>query len=216
MMETDVQSLTVTPNTAPGYLFWKRALDICASAVGLVVLSPLFCVVALLIYREDRGKVFFSQERNGLNNRVFRMYKFRSMVANAPALRQELDPYNELDGPAFKMKDDPRITRIGAFLRRTSLDELPQLVNVLKGEMSLVGPRPLPTYETAQCNAYQMQRLLVKPGITCYWQISGRSDISFDQWIEMDLRYIRQASFWTDIRILLLTVKAVVTGKGAY
>lgn len=216
MMETDVQSLTVTANTAPGYLFWKRALDICASAVGLVVLSPLFCVVALLIYREDQGKVFFSQERNGLNNRVFRMYKFRSMVANAPALRQELDPYNELDGPAFKMKDDPRITRIGAFLRRTSLDELPQLVNVLKGEMSLVGPRPLPTYETAQCNAYQMQRLLVKPGITCYWQISGRSDISFDQWIEMDLRYIRQASFWTDIRILLLTVKAVVTGKGAY
>lgn len=216
MMETDVQPLTVTPNTSKAYLFWKRALDICASLAGLVVLSPLFLVVALLIYREDRGKVFFSQERNGRNNRVFRMYKFRSMVANAPALRQELGKYNELDGPAFKMKDDPRITRIGAFLRRTSLDELPQLVNVLKGEMSLVGPRPLPTYETAQCNAYQMQRLLVKPGITCYWQISGRSDISFDQWIEMDLRYIRQASFWTDIRILLLTVKAVVTGKGAY
>lgn len=216
MMETDVQPLTVTPNTSKAYLFGKRALDICASLAGLVVLSPLFLVVALLIYREDRGKVFFSQERNGRNNRVFRMYKFRSMVANAPALRQELGKYNELDGPAFKMKDDPRITRIGAFLRRTSLDELPQLVNVLKGEMSLVGPRPLPTYETAQCNAYQMQRLLVKPGITCYWQISGRSDISFDQWIEMDLRYIRQASFWTDIRILLLTVKAVVTGKGAY
>lgn len=216
MMETDVQPLTVTPNTSKAYLFWKRVLDICASLAGLVVLSPLFLVVALLIYREDRGKVFFSQERNGRNNRVFRMYKFRSMVANAPALRQELGKYNELDGPAFKMKDDPRITRIGAFLRRTSLDELPQLVNVLKGEMSLVGPRPLPTYETAQCNAYQMQRLLVKPGITCYWQISGRSDISFDQWIEMDLRYIRQASFWTDIRILLLTVKAVVTGKGAY
>lgn len=216
MMETDVQPLTVTPNTSKAYFFWKRALDICASLAGLVVLSPLFLVVALLIYREDRGKVFFSQERNGRNNRVFRMYKFRSMVANAPALRQELGKYNELDGPAFKMKDDPRITRIGAFLRRTSLDELPQLVNVLKGEMSLVGPRPLPTYETAQCNAYQMQRLLVKPGITCYWQISGRSDISFDQWIEMDLRYIRQASFWTDIRILLLTVKAVVTGKGAY
>lgn len=215
-METDVQPLTVTPNTSKAYLFWKRVLDICASLAGLVVLSPLFLVVALLIYREDRGKVFFSQERNGRNNRVFRMYKFRSMVANAPALRQELGKYNELDGPAFKMKDDPRITRIGAFLRRTSLDELPQLVNVLKGEMSLVGPRPLPTYETAQCNAYQMQRLLVKPGITCYWQISGRSDISFDQWIEMDLRYIRQASFWTDIRILLLTVKAVVTGKGAY
>lgn len=216
MMEADVQPLTVTPNTSPMYLFGKRALDICASLAGLVVLSPLFLVVALLIYREDRGKVFFSQERNGRNNRVFRMYKFRSMVANAPALRQELDKYNELDGPAFKMKDDPRITRIGGFLRRTSLDELPQLVNVLKGEMSLVGPRPLPTYETAQCNAYQMQRLLVKPGITCYWQISGRSDISFDQWIEMDLRYIRQASFWTDIKILLLTVKAVVTGKGAY
>lgn len=216
MTQTQVQALTVVPNNARGYRFWKRALDICASLVGLILLSPLFAVVAVLIFREDRGKVFFAQERNGLDNRVFRMYKFRTMIANAPALRQELDKYNELDGPAFKMKDDPRITKIGGFLRRTSLDELPQLVNVLKGEMSLVGPRPLPIYETAQCNDYQLQRLLVKPGITCYWQISGRSDISFDQWIEMDLRYIRQASFLTDLKILLQTVKAVVTGKGAY
>jgi lipopolysaccharide/colanic/teichoic acid biosynthesis glycosyltransferase len=144
------------------------------------------------------------------------MYKFRSMIKNAPAMRAEMEKFNELDGPAFKMKDDPRITKIGAFIRKTSIDELPQLVNVLKGEMSLVGPRPLPTYETAECNEYQLQRLLVKPGLTCYWQISGRNDISFDEWIEMDLQYIREASIWTDIKILFMTVGAVLTGKGAY
>ena len=207
---------TVQCNQNPGYLFTKRLMDIVLSLLGLVLLSPLFLVVSFLIHREDKGKVFFCQERNGLNNQVFRMYKFRSMIADAPAMREELGKYNELDGPAFKMKHDPRITKIGAFLRKTSIDELPQLFNVLKGEMSLVGPRPLPVYETAQCNAYQLQRLLVKPGITCYWQASGRSDISFDEWIEMDLRYIREASIWTDIRILFMTAGAVLAKKGAY
>lgn len=215
-MSRKVISQTVQPNQKLGYLVLKRLLDIVASLVGLVVLSPVFLVVALLIYKEDKGKVIFCQKRNGLNNNVFRMYKFRSMIANAPAMRAELGKYNELDGPAFKMKDDPRITKIGAFIRKTSIDELPQLMNVLKGEMSLVGPRPLPTYETAECNEYQLQRLLVKPGITCYWQISGRNDISFDEWIEMDLRYIREASMWTDIKILFMTVRAVLSKKGAY
>jgi len=207
---------SVTPNASPVYRFLKRTGDILISLLGLIVLSPVLAVVALLIWLEDRGPVIFTQERNGLNNRIFKMYKFRSMVINAAALRSEMEKYNELDGPAFKMKHDPRITRIGRFIRKTSLDELPQLVNILLGQMSLVGPRPLPTYETAQCNDYQMQRLLVKPGLTCYWQISGRSDITFDEWIEMDLKYIREASALTDLKILFQTARAVLTGKGAY
>lgn len=207
---------TVVPNQKLCYRIVKRLMDITFSLLGLVAFSPVFAVVAFLIYKEDKGNVIFCQERNGLNNRIFKMYKFRSMIANAPSMRAELSKYNELDGPAFKMKNDPRITKIGAFIRKTSIDELPQLFNVIKGDMSLVGPRPLPTYETAECNAYQLQRLLVKPGITCYWQISGRNDISFDEWIEMDLRYIRQASIWTDIKILIMTVKAVVSKRGAY
>ena len=215
-MSGKVIANTVQPNRKLGYRILKRILDIVASLFGLVVLSPVFLVVSILIYIEDKGKVIFFQDRNGLNNAVFKMYKFRSMIANAPAMRAELGKYNELDGPAFKMKDDPRITKIGAFIRKTSIDELPQLMNVLKGEMSLVGPRPLPTYETAECNEYQLQRLLAKPGITCYWQISGRNDISFDEWIEMDLRYIREASIWTDIKILFMTVRAVLSKKGAY
>ena len=215
-MSGKVIANTVQPNRKLGYRILKRILDIVASLFGLVVLSPVFLVVSILIYIEDKGKVIFFQDRNGLNNAVFKMYKFRSMIANAPAMRAELGKYNELDGPAFKMKDDPRITKIGAFIRKTSIDELPQLMNVLKGEMSLVGPRPLPTYETAECNEYQLQRLLAKPGITCYWQISGRNDISFDEWIEMDLRYIREASMWTDIKILFMTVRAVLSKRGAY
>lgn len=207
---------SVTPNASPVYRFLKRTGDILISLLGLIVLSPVLAVVALLIWLEDRGPVIFTQERNGLNNRIFKMYKFRSMVINAAALRSEMEKFNELDGPAFKMKHDPRITRIGRFIRKTSLDELPQLVNILLGQMSLVGPRPLPTYETAQCNDYQMQRLLVKPGLTCYWQISGRSDITFDEWIEMDLKYIREASALTDLKILFQTARAVLTGKGAY
>lgn len=215
-MSGKVVATTVQPNQKISYRILKRSLDIVASLFGIIVLSPVFLVVSFLIYKEDKGTVIFCQERNGLNNDIFRMYKFRSMIANAPAMRDELGKYNQLDGPAFKMKDDPRITKIGAFIRKTSIDELPQLMNVLKGEMSLVGPRPLPTYETAECNEYQLQRLLVKPGITCYWQISGRNDISFDEWIEMDLRYIREASIWTDIKILFMTVRAVLSQKGAY
>ncbi len=199
-----------------GYRIVKRLVDIVASFLGMICLSPVFLIVSLLIFLEDGGKPIFIQERSGLNNVPFKMFKFRSMHVNASKMREELGQFNELDGPAFKMKEDPRITKIGAFIRKTSIDELPQLLNVLIGNMSLVGPRPLPTYETAECNEYQLQRLLTKPGITCYWQISGRNDISFDEWIEMDLRYINEASLLTDIKILLLTVKAVITGKGAY
>ena len=216
MNQVQTPQTVAKPNRKWGYRFVKRTMDIVAGFLGLILLSPVFLVLAILIYAEDKGKVIFAQERNGLDNRIFKMYKFRSMIANAPKMREELGKFNELDGPAFKMKDDPRITKIGAFIRKTSLDELPQLFNVLKGDMSLVGPRPLPTYETAECNEYQLQRLLVKPGLTCYWQVSGRNDIAFDEWIEMDLRYINEASVWTDIKLLFMTVKAVVAGKGAY
>ena len=214
MME--LEGLAISPNESRVYLFVKRLMDIVLSLLGLIVLSPLFAVVACLIYMEDAGKIIFCQDRNGKGDHIFRMYKFRSMREDAPLLRAGMEKFNELDGPAFKIKNDPRVTRIGRFIRQTSIDELPQLVNILLGDMSLVGPRPLPTYETKQCTAYQKQRLLVKPGLTCYWQISGRSDVRFDEWIEMDLKYIREMSITTDLKILLQTVRSVITGRGAY
>lgn len=210
------KSRIVQMNNNPGYLIVKRVMDITCSIFGLLILSPVFLIVSFLIWKEDGGPVIFTQERNGINNCVFKMYKFRSMIKNAPNMRQELSEFNKLDGPAFKMKNDPRITKVGAFIRKTSIDELPQLLNVIKGDMSLIGPRPLPTYETAECDEYQLQRLLVRPGLSCYWQILGRNDISFDEWMEMDLDYIEEASVITDLKILLLTAKAVLSGKGAY
>ncbi len=199
-----------------GYRIVKRCADIICSIIGLILLSPVFLMTAIAIKLEDGGPVLFIQERNGLGGEVFRMYKFRSMCPNAPELHKGLLKNNELDGPAFKMRDDPRITRVGKFIRRTSIDELPQLVNIIKGDMSIVGPRPLPTYETDLCNAYQNQRLLVKPGLTCYWQCSGRNDIPFDEWMELDMRYIREASIFTDIKIIFKTIGCVIGGSGAY
>lgn len=211
-----ISAYSVTPNRKRAYRFLKRTFDIVASLCGIFVLSPLFLLVAIAIFIDDPGPVLFFQDRNGLNGKVFRMWKFRSMYQDAPEKRFELESRNELDGPAFKLKDDPRITRVGKFIRRTSIDELPQLVNILKGEMSFVGPRPLPTYETEQCNAYQKQRMTVKPGLTCYWQCNGRNTISFDDWIEMDLKYIREAGIWVDFKILCKTVISVAGGVGAY
>lgn len=198
-----------------GYLIAKRIFDVVMSLIALVVLSPVCLITAIAIWVEDKGPVIFTQDRNGLNGVVFRMYKFRSMCINAPEMHKDLLEKNELDGPAFKLKDDPRVTKVGRFIRKTSIDELPQLINIIKGDMSIVGPRPLPTYETAQCNEYQNQRLLVRPGLTCYWQCSGRNDIPFDEWMELDLKYVREASFLVDIKIILMTVKAVISGKGA-
>lgn len=198
------------------FLFVKRGFDIIASLTGLIFLSPVFLLCAIAIWIEDGNSIIYKQDRNGLNGKVFRIYKFRSMCKNAEKMHKELLIHNELDGPAFKMKDDPRLTKVGKFLRKTSLDELPQLINILKGEMSVVGPRPLPTYETKQCTPYQNQRLLVKPGLTCYWQCSGRSDIPFDEWMEMDLKYIREANIWVDIKIICKTVFSVIGGNGAY
>lgn len=193
----------------------KRIFDFVAALSGLLLLSPIFLIVAVAILIEDGRPVIFVQERNGIDGKVFRMYKFRTMCQNADKMQESLLTKNELDGPAFKMKNDPRITRIGKILRKTSIDELPQLLNILKGEMSVVGPRPLPTYETAKCNDYQKQRMIIKPGLTCYWQCSGRNDIPFDQWIEMDLQYIKEASALVDIKIILKTVGSVISGKGA-
>lgn len=194
----------------------KRCFDVLGALLGLIIFAPLFLIIALAIRMEDGGYAFYKQDRNGLNGKVFHMYKFRSMCMDAEQMHQSLLEKNELDGPAFKLKNDPRVTKVGRFIRRTSLDELPQLVNILKGEMSFVGPRPLPTYETAQCNDYQKQRLLVKPGLTCYWQCSGRNNVSFDEWIELDLKYIKEASLWTDFKIMCKTVVSVISGDGAY
>lgn len=189
------------------YLFLKRSLDILASLAGLIVLSPLFLIVALSIKIEDpKGRVFFSQQRCGKDNKLFPMYKFRSMVSNAEELLDELKEMNEMDGPVFKIKEDPRITKVGKFIRKTSIDELPQLLNVLKGDMSLVGPRPAIPHEVAEYNEYQIQRLLVKPGITCIWQVSGRNTIGFDEWVEMDLEYIKTRSFLLDLKLIFKTV----------
>jgi lipopolysaccharide/colanic/teichoic acid biosynthesis glycosyltransferase len=196
--------------------FVKRGLDVAASLFGLIVLSPLFLVISIVIRLESPGKAIFVQKRNGLHGREFRMYKFRTMHKDADKLRAALDAQNELDGPAFKMTNDPRVTKVGKFLRKTSLDELPQLLNVLSGSMSIVGPRPLPTYETEKLSNLHRRRLLAVPGLICYWQISGRNDVNFDEWMEMDFRYIKEAGIRTDLKIIAKAVPAVLFGKGAY
>jgi exopolysaccharide biosynthesis polyprenyl glycosylphosphotransferase len=194
----------------------KRVFDVVVSACLLVLLAPIFAVVALAVKLSSPGPVIFAQERLGLNKRRFRMLKFRTMVSNAEARMAELEHLNEASGPVFKIKKDPRVTPLGAFLRRTSLDELPQLVNVLKGDLSLVGPRPLPLrdYEGFE-EDWHRRRFSVPPGITCLWQVSGRSDVSFEQWMELDVQYIDNWSLWLDLKILLKTIPAVVRGSGA-
>lgn len=214
--ETSAKMAELTVNESRTYKCIKRAFDVMSSAVGLVLCVPIFLVIGIAIKIEDpRGPVFYHQPRIGLNGKEFTFYKLRSMYTNADDVKASLMAQNEMDGPVFKMKNDPRVTKVGHFIRRTSIDELPQLWNVLKGDMSLVGPRPLPTVEELACNDYQRQREMVKPGLTCYWQISGRNDVSFNDWIEMDLQYIREQNQWTDIKILVKTVGAVLGGKGA-
>jgi exopolysaccharide biosynthesis polyprenyl glycosylphosphotransferase len=198
-------------------LLAKAVLDRTVAAAILVLAAPLFGLIALAVRLTSPGPVFFSQERSGLYGRPFRMYKFRSMISNAEQNRQELQQLNEMSGPVFKITDDPRVTRVGRWLRAWSLDELPQLWNVLFGKMSLVGPRPLPVYETlAMSENAQRRRLSVKPGITCLWQVSGRNNVTdFKDWVRMDLEYIDRWSLWLDLQILLKTVPAVLLRKGA-
>lgn len=207
---------SIEPRKGIIYLFFKRAMDIVGSAIGLILLSPLFILVALAIKVEDpKGKVFFAQKRCGKNNKPFQMYKFRSMVSNAEELLEELMEQNEMDGPVFKIKEDPRITRVGKFIRKTSIDELPQLFNILMGDMSIVGPRPAIPHEVAEYNDYQSQRLLVKPGLTCIWQVSGRNSIGFDEWIDMDLEYIEKRNLWMDIKLIFKTVGVLFGDENA-
>ncbi|HUY31664.1 MAG TPA: sugar transferase [Pirellulales bacterium] len=194
---------------------WKRWLDVVGSGVGLIALAPLFLLVAIAIKIGSPGPVLFRQDRSGLGGRRFKMYKFRSMVAGAERRQSELRALNEQDGPAFKLTADPRVTRLGRFLRATSIDELPQLWNVLLGEMSLVGPRPLPCAESDACESWQQRRMDVTPGLTCIWQVRGRSRVSFAEWVRMDLEYARSVSPATDIKILFQTVPAVLLRKGA-
>ena len=198
------------------YLFVKRAFDITASLLALVVLSPLFLMISVLVFVDDpKGSPFFVQTRVGKGGREFRFYKFRSMVVNAEKMLDELIKYNEVDGCVFKIEHDPRITRVGRFIRKTSIDELPQLVNVLKGDMSIVGPRPPLPREVAHYNDYQMQRLAVTPGLTCYWQTAHhRNDIDFDGRVALDLKYIEERSVWLDLKLICRTFRVIFTRQG--
>lgn len=193
----------------------KRFFDICLSAAALVVLSPLLLVIAILIYLEDKGPVIYRQTRIGKDGRAFKLYKFRSMCVDADEKLKDLQKLNERDGPVFKIKNDPRVTKVGKFIRKTCIDELPQLVNIIKGDMSIVGPRPPLPNEVEQYNSYQKQRLLVVPGLTCYWQIQKGEETTFDEWVELDLKYIKERSILLDFRLILLTFKVILSGKGA-
>lgn len=200
----------------PVYQAVKRAFDIVFSVVALIVFLPFLFIVALVIFLDDpHASPLFAQKRVGKGGRQFTFLKFRSMVSNAEALKTSLMAQNEADGPVFKIKDDPRITRVGRFLRKTSIDELPQLWNILKGDMSFIGPRPPLPNEVAQYTEHQLHRLDVKGGLTCYWQCMGRSELSFDEWVYLDLKYIMERGLRTDIKILFKTVGSVVKGKGA-
>jgi len=195
----------------------KRAIDVMLSASLLLLISPLLLAVAVAIRLESRGPVFFHQTRVGLNGRHFRFWKFRSMHVDAEQRKQELLDQNHIAGNLlFKMKEDPRVTRVGKFIRKYSIDELPQLWNVLAGEMSLVGPRPAVPGEVAKYTPYQRQRLGVLPGITCSWQVGGRSEIPFEQQVDLDIEYMRNRNVGTDIKLLFLTIPAVLLAKGAY
>ncbi|MGE0001510.1 MAG: sugar transferase [Fimbriimonadaceae bacterium] len=194
----------------------KRILDFLGSTALLLILFPVFLVIALLVRLTSKGPVFYVSDRVGLCGKVFPFYKFRSMYLDADKRLGELSCQNDREGPIFKMKDDPRVTPIGKFMRKYSLDELPQLLNVFLGHMSLVGPRPPIPKEVAQYDEYMLERLSVRPGITCYWQVMGRSDLTFEQWMELDHRYLEEMSVWVDLKLLFLTPIAVLRGDGAY
>ncbi len=183
----------------------KRLIDIVLSLCGLIILSPLLIIVAILIRFEGKGNVIFVQDRVGLNGEIFKMYKFRSMVCNAEELKRELLIQNEMSGPMFKIKNDPRITKVGRVIRKTSIDELPQLFNVLKGDMSLVGPRPSLPSEVEKFEDWMMKRLSVKPGLTCFWQVSGRNNIEFEEWMKMDIKYIEERNIFVDLKLIFRT-----------
>lgn len=204
-------------NNRKTYLATKRVIDLLCSFFALIVLSPVFLITYIAIKVEDRhSPAFFNQIRMGKDGKQFTIYKYRSMVLDAEDLKVHLLHQNDVTGPVFKMKNDPRVTKVGRFIRKTSIDELPQLLNVLKGEMSLVGPRPPLPEEVEQYTNYEKQRLRVQPGLTCYWQISGRNNLSFDEWVKLDLDYIQHRNLWIDIKLIVKTIFVFFGTKDAY
>ena len=201
-------------NLSPAYRLGKRLFDVAAAACLLVLLAPVLLAIFLILLLTTRGKPLYCQRRVGFRGRTFRMLKFRTMRPDADRIQGQVE--NEASGPVFKSRRDPRITRFGRLLRKTSLNETPQLLHVLLGQMSLVGPRPLPLAEVAQFRAWHCRRLAVLPGLTCLWQVSGRSEIGFEDWVRMDLWYVRHQGFWTDFKLLLRTPASVLSGRGAY
>ena len=194
----------------------KRGFDLVAATCGLILLSPVMLWIAFLIKKEDHGPVFYKQVRVGKNGKTFKMYKFRSMVVNADQMLDKLKAQNDVDGPMFKMKNDPRITKIGHFIRKHSLDELPQFFNVIKGDMSLVGPRPPLPSEVAEYSEYDKQRLYVVPGCTGLWQATKRNEVGFNEMVQLDINYIKRANFWFDLWIIWKTVEIMVKPNGSY
>lgn len=197
------------------YTVLKRLIDFIGALVGIICTSPILIITAIIIKLDSRGPVIFIQERVGHKGKIFKMYKFRSMVTNAEELLDKLKDKNEMSGPMFKMRGDPRITNIGKFIRKTSIDELPQFFNVLKGDMSLVGPRPNLQSEVVQFSPYHKQKLLVKPGLTCYWQVMGRNEIGFEEWMELDIKYMRERNLWIDIKLIIRTFFMLFGDKNA-
>lgn len=194
---------------------WKRAIDMTGAGVGLLILAPVFALAAMAIKLTSRGPVLFVQQREGKDGRQFGILKFRTMIVGAEQKQTELRERNQQDGPAFKLDNDPRITPVGRYLRKTCVDELPQLINVLVGDMSLVGPRPLPTDESFACTSWQRSRLTVLPGLTCTWQVRSQRDVKFDEWMRMDLSYIERQSFWVDLKLIVATAILVLRHKGS-
>lgn len=217
--QPDGADVTVVLPQRPWYSYTstlKRLVDITLAVIVLLATLPIWLVIAIAIKIDSPGRAIFVQERVGLRGRRFRFYKFRSMTDGADHMKAAMRHLSEVDGPVFKVRSDPRVTRIGRLLRRTSLDELPQIINIVKGEMSLVGPRPALPEEVAQYRPNDMVRLAVKPGLTCWWQVRGRSTLDFDTWMACDREYVYGLSFLTDVRILVRTVKAVLSCRGAY
>ena len=198
------------------YEICKRTIDIIGAGLGLILLSPIIAIVACAVKVTSKGPIFFSQKRVGKNGELFEMYKFRSMVVNAEELKENLEDQNEMSGPMFKIKDDPRITKVGKFIRKTSIDELPQLWNILKGDMSLVGPRPSLPKEVEQFDNWMFKRLSVRPGLTCYWQVSGRNNIDFEDWMKLDISYVEDRNIWIDIKLIFKTIFVLFGDKNAH
>ena len=192
-------------NKSESYLIAKRVLDVLISFIALILLSPLLIIISILIVSTSKGPIIFKQDRVGKDGKIFKMYKFRSMVVNAEELKDKLEKDNEMNGPMFKIKNDPRVTKVGHLIRKTSIDELPQLINVLKGEMSLVGPRPRLPKEVEEFEPWMLERLTVLPGLTCYWQVMGRNNIEFQEWMRLDIKYVRERNFWIDLKLIFKT-----------